>query len=260
MSDDNTANQTLEDGAQDTATQTAEDSAQQAATQTDQDGADRESEGLKQAAVAEKKKRQELEAQLLAIQTENAVLKQQATQVVAPSQTAQPESTYARAVKELGLQDETWLTTEQQAKVFARKEQLDQQNQQQFMRMTVDTQFMASHPDYGDVVGRMNPVTGAFIPSEELQRILMTKPYLSVVAQSGAQAAYELVVQERQLAELKRLQSTLSEQDTRQNIDALTAPMSPAAASGGDLTGMGLNTAEEVARMEARVKAGEFDK
>jgi len=257
--EDQTANQQLEDGAQDAATQTAEDSAQQTANQTDQDGADRESEGLKQAAVAEKKKRQELENRLLAIQSENAVLRQQAMQSV--RQTAQlPENSYQQALRELGLQDESYLTVEQQAQVFNRKDQLDLHRNRQMLQSQNDMQFIMSHPDYNSVVGPVNPMTGQRVPSEELSRILMEKPYLSASVYGSAQAAYDVVMQERQLAELKKLQSSAQEQENRRNAEARMSPMSPTETGGAGDESVGLRTFDQVAAMEARVKAGEFDR
>ncbi len=252
------ANQTPEDGAQETANQTAEDSAQQTATES-QDGADKESEGLKAAAVAEKKKRQEAEAQLQAAQQTVQTVQQQNMLLQQSQQPQQPKTTYEQAVMEAGLQDESYLNQEQQAQIFARKDQLDNQKFQQQQAMAQNNQFAITHDDYAEAVGTTDPMTGAFIPSQELNELLTKKPYLRQVANSSAQAAYELVVQERTLNEYSQQQTVANEQNVRQKVDAQTQPMSPAASGGGGTSGKSFSNAQEVRDMEARIAAGEFD-
>lgn len=257
--EENTANQKLEDGAQDTANQTAGDSAQQqaddasvTANQTDQDGADKEQEGLKAGIVAEKKKRQEVEAQLQAAQAQNmAYLQAQQSQ-----QTQAPETTYQQALRESGLEGDQWATQEQQAQIFARKDQLDAQKFQQQQADAQNAQFVATHTDYGDVVGQS--IGGQFVPSQELRELLAKKPYLYNVANASGQAAYDLVMQERKLAEFAETKVVTTERDNRQKADAQTAPMSSSGGSGGISDSTDYATAKQVQEMEARLARGEF--
>jgi hypothetical protein len=262
--EENAANQNSEDGVQDTATQTAEDSAQQqaddasaTANQNNQDGADKEQEGLKAAAVAEKKKRQEAEAQLQAAQNQNALLQQQ---MVARQQPNQPESTYAQALREAGLQDEPFITEDQRISVYERKEQLDMQRFQQQQQYAQNAQFVATHPDYAEVAGVDNPVTGQFIPSTELQTILTKKPWLFQAANASAQARYEIVINERALAAYEKTKTVMNEREVRQKADATTSPMSPSATGGGGAAANQFNSAEDVRAMEARIARGEFER
>lgn len=257
MATEDTADKTLEDGAQDTATQKAEDSAQQQAddasalsvdTSQDDAGKDvKEVEGLKAGIVDERKKRQAAETQLQTAQAQNLAYQQQTIQ-------KQPESTYEQAVRELGLKDESFLMPEQQAQIFARKDQLDAQKQQQQYAQNQNAQFAATHADCGEVVG--STIAGVFVPSQELQALLAKKPYLLAIANSSVQAAYDLVMQERNLAEYAKAQTVTTERDNRQKADARTSPMS-ARGAGGQAEGQ-FQTAEQVTAMEARLAAGEF--
>lgn len=261
--EENAANQTPEDGVQDTATQTAEDSARQqaddasaTANQTDRDGADKEQEGLKAAAVAEKKKRQEAEARLQAAQ--NALLQQQ--MAMRTAQPSQPESTYAQALREAGLQDEPYITEEQRIAVYERKEQLDRQMFAQQQQYAQNTQFIAEHPDFAEVAGMDNPATGQFIPSAELQTILTKKPWLFQAANTSAQARYEIVMNERALAEYEKTKTVMTEREIRQKADATTSPMSASTTGGGGTAANQFSTAEDVRAMEARIARGEFER
>ena len=260
--EENAANQNLEDGAQDTATQTAEDSAQQqvddasASVDKGQDDAGREQEGLKAGIVAEREKRQAVEAQLQVAQAQNIAYQQQAQQQVTAAQVKPPETTYQQALREASLEGETYITQEQQAQVFARKDQLDAQINQDRQVANQNAQFAATHEDYSEVVGQ--GINGVFVPSQELNALLAKKPYLRNVANSSAQAAYDLVMQERQLVEYTKSQVVDTERDNRQKADAQTGPMSASGGSGGVSESSQFNTVAQVQEMEARIAKGEF--
>lgn len=177
-------------------------------------------------------------------------------------QTQQPVSIYEQALIDCGLKGQEYLSQEEQIKVNTRMEQLGvvrtQQNQQAF----ADQNFAQSHSDFVTAVGQLNQVTGQFMASVELQKILMEKPHLRASC-STAQGAYAIVMQERKLAELSKKTETLEQQQTQQNVDANLAPMSGVAAGGGAVsrtTGQitEKSSAKDVAAMEQRVKAGEF--
>ena len=263
MSKEDAANQTSEDGAQNAANQTAEDSAQQQAddasvsVETNQDDAGKEAEGLKAAAVAERQKRQEAEAQLQAVQAQNLAYQQQMaqSQAQAQAQPKQPETTYSIAVRELGLSNVVYPSQDELSQVFARKDQLDAQNVRQQQVLNQNAQFTATHPDYGEVVG--STVGGVFVASQEVNALLLKKPWLRDVANSSAQAVYDLVMQERQLAEYTKNQTVANERDNRQKADAITAPMSARGGAGG-VSDSQFTSAEDVQKMEARLAAGEF--
>lgn len=179
-----------------------------------------------------------------------------------PVQVQQPTTTYEQALRDCGLFGQEYLSQEEQIKVNARMEQLGtirtQQNQQAF----ADQQFAQSHSDFGKAVGQLNTVTGQFMASAELQKILMEKPYLRASC-STAQGAYNIVMQERKVAELSKKTETLKQHQTQQDVDANLAPMSSSAAGGGAVnrTKGQINeksSAKEVEVMQERVRAGEF--
>lgn len=207
-------------------------------------------------ANAEKEKRQATESQSQLLQDQMSIM--QANQV----QPQQPSSTYEQAIKDLGI-DPDYMTETERIKVFAHKEQLDQVKNQQVASQFANQQFIRSHPDYFDVVGK--PVGNQYQVSAELQKILTEKPHLTAAAYASSQGAYQIVMEERKLAELKKKNEALTEHQTQQDIDNKTAPMSGAAAGGGGTVASGdvlpaNATIEQVREMERRVAAGEFDK
>lgn len=181
----------------------------------------------------------------------------------APVQVQQPVSTYEQALNDCGLKGQEYLSQEEQIKVNARMEQLGTMRTQQQQQSIIDQQFAQSHPDFGKAVGQLNSVTGQFMASAELQKILMEKPYLQASC-STARGAYEIVMQERKLAELSQKNTSLEQHQTQQNVDANLAPMSSVAAGGGAVsrTKGQINensTADDVRAMQQRVRAGEFE-
>lgn len=203
----------------------------------------------------EAKKTAEQETQLLRDQM--ALVQAQQTQ---RSEQAGPVTTYEQAIKELGLESNDYLTEPERIQVFKRKEQLDFQRYQQQATVQANRSFITTHPDYGEVVGRPNPMTGTTMPSAEIVEILQRKPHLTAAALSSAEAAYQIVMDERTLKELTKKTKAFDEQQTQQQIDAKTSPMSASAAGGGTGAHFPLKTRADVAEIERRLAAGEFDK
>lgn len=208
-------------------------------------------------ANAEKEKRQTAEQEAQLARDQMALL--QANQQVQTQQVQQPTSTYERALQDCGFRDEVYLSQEQQIKVNARKDQLDATNLQQQQSAIANQQFVQSHSDYGAAVGQNNMVTGQFMVSAELQKILMEKPHLrgSCLTSEGA---YKVVMEQRELA---KLTTTSQQQQTQQQIDTKLSPMSPAAAGGGavDRTVGQItenSTAEDIRKVQEQVRAGKF--
>lgn len=178
-------------------------------------------------------------------------------------QAQQPVSTYEQALRDCGLHGQEYLTQEEQIKVNARQEQLGALRMQNQQQAIANQQFAQSHSDFGTAVGQLNTVTGQFMYSAEIQKILMEKPHLQASCLT-AQGAYAIVMQERKLAELSKKAAAMEEHQVQQNVDANLSPMSPAAAGGGavDKTKGQItesSTADEVRAMQQRVRAGEFD-
>lgn len=203
-----------------------------------------------------------------AAEAQNQLLRDQMSVMQANPPQQQPQQpqheigTYERAKRELGLQNEDYLTEEQRNQVLAHKDKLDQARNAQYVTQLTNQQFIDSHPDYGDAVGRPN-VAGQFQVSAELQKIINEKPHLAPSC-STSRGAYEIVMQERKLTEITEKMRALTEHQTEQQVENKTAPMSSAAAGGGgavlaDRDMAALDTPEKVAAMERRVQAGEFD-
>jgi hypothetical protein len=246
------ADQPLEDSAQETATQTAEDSAQQTATQTDQDGAGQEADGLKAGIVAERNKRQEIEAQLEQERQARLLAEQQALYIRQQMQTP----------VEQPADDE-----------YVQYGQLKQQQAMLAQQLQYQT-FMSQHPDSAEVIGQ-GIGTGMFQPSEHLQKTLQANPQLfalqTEVARGNPQAlmvAYQfahnqkmLTEQQAKIAELQAAQASINEHEAA--IAARTGVTSPLSVGGGGGTSLNAqlpdpNTPEGEDYFE-RMKAGEFD-
>jgi len=112
--------------------------------------------------VNEAKKKAEEEAATLRAQLQLLSQQQQVPQ--------QSKSLYDQTVERLGLQDETYLNKDQQGQVFNAMFEVISASQ-------TETQFMASHPDYPQVVGSYNQA-GQFVPAPPLLRALEKDPTL----------------------------------------------------------------------------------
>lgn len=101
------------------------------------------------------------------------------------------ESMFLSVAKQLGYNDD-FLTTEQQAHVMDTI--LTQQMQQQQATIK-QQQFLAQHPDFEKVVGKMNPVTGQFDFAPPLMRQIQKNPSLVQTLQNhpeGGMIAYSI--------------------------------------------------------------------
>lgn len=205
------------------------------------------------------------EAKLLAEQQaqqtrDQLALMQQANQ--APAQVQKPVSTYEQALIDCGVAGEEFLTEEQRIKVNSRQEQLSSVRTQQNQQVFANQQFAQSHSDFGTAVGQVNPSTGQFMYSAELQAILTKKPHLQGSCYT-AQDAYKIVMEQRELEKLSKESAAMQEHQQQQRIDANLSPMSSAAAGGGAVNReqgqiTESSTADDILALERRVKAGEF--
>ena len=142
---------------------------------------------------------------------EKAALLEQYIQLVQANQSQQPpaqpaapvQSSYERALNELGLQSEEYLSTSQQVKVLNKAREYDEvanQARQQQMNAFVSQQtFITQHPDYYDVVGTVNPITRQFVMAEPLNNVIKKNPQLAIAIQSSPyamQLAYQLASQD----------------------------------------------------------------
>jgi hypothetical protein len=174
------------------------------------------------------------------------------------AQPTAPTNTMEQAMSELGLTaDDLW--GENLLKLQARKDQLDTAQRQQAQAVMSSQQFLMSHPDANQVVGSVNLATGQILnPSAELLAILAKKPYLAGAC--TPEGAYDIVMQERKIAEFEKTQQVANEQITRQKVENAIAPLGGSAAGGGS-TGAGSNTGlmtrEQIAEINRRLDLGE---
>lgn len=178
------------------------------------------------------------------------------------AQVEKPVSNYEQALRDCGVAGEDYLTEEQRIKVNARQEQINAVKTQQDNQVFANQQFAQSHSDFGTAVGQANPVTGQFMYSAELQKILTEKPHLQGSCYT-AQGAYKVVMEQRKLAKLSEEAAAMKEHQQQQGVDANLSPMSSAAAGGGAVSRnksqiTETSTADDVRAIEQRVKAGEF--
>lgn len=231
--------------------------------QEEQEDPGKQLEAFKTKALDEVKKRQQLEA-------EKALLQQQLEQakVVSanPQQQQRPKSLRESVIEQLGLKDETWLTTTQQIQVDNIIDSMrDQQIRQQ--------QFISQNQDFNDVVGKVNPLTNQFEPSEHLKDAITQNPNLSgldrIVAQNPAYAVYAYTVA-KQAKTIRELQTTKDKSDDemaaiqkQQELNNKLSPISSASTGGGSAG----NAEQRIASMKiderdalfSRVLSGEFD-
>lgn len=202
----------------------------------------------------------EAEAQTQLVRDQMAL--QSANQVQTQVQTqTRAKSTYEQAIADCGITEVEYMTEPDRIRIMARKDELDSVKVQQQANVMTNQTFINDHSDYGEVVGRYNQ-TGVFVPSAELTKILQEKPYLTAAAYASSRGAYNVVVKERELQEIIKKNKVFEQHQAGLNADNKLAPLAGSAAGGAgthdDMSG--LKTADDVAAMEARVAAGEFDK
>lgn len=161
----------------------------------------------------------------MAIMTANQTVQQP---TVAPTQ---PLTVYDQARNDLGLGEEEYMTEAQRGQVIQRTIEIQNAAVNQQRQAQVNQQFIQSHPDYGEVVGRQ--MGNNFQLSPELLKIITDKPHLANAAYSNSQSAYQVVMDERKLAELEKNAATNQEHLQRQGIDNKTDPLGGSAAGGG---------------------------
>ena len=131
-------------------------------------------------------------------------------------------------------------------------------------------EFEANHPDYGEVVGSLNPTTGQFQYSEHLTQALTKNPAMGQLLQSqtnplqAMQLAYQLANSEKPAA--AKTPATPTAKDLAQNAlntaTAQTAAM-PGSAVGGsgeinsDAAVEKMST-DEFAALDAKVMSGQL--
>ncbi|MHC4344724.1 MAG: hypothetical protein ACYSUP_08575 [Planctomycetota bacterium] len=133
-------------------------------------------------ANAAKKAAEDAAAQL---QAQLTVLQQQQV----PQRQAQPATIYDQTVERLGLKDEVYLSSEQQGQIFNAMFEVIQASQG-------EAAFLASHPDYAQVVGTAD-ITGKFVPAPPLARAIAKDPTLAQKlssSPSGKEFAYMIAV------------------------------------------------------------------
>lgn len=203
------------------------------------------------------RKTAEEQAQLLQNQMALITANQQVNQ---PAQPQQPVSTYDQAKADLGLAGVEYLDEAQRGQIFTRVNEINQLQNQQNAAAFANQQFESSHPDFGSVVGLRNPVTGVIQPTAEILKILTEKPYLTAAAYASSQGAYQIVMQQRQITQLRQQNAIQEEHLQQQGIDTKLAPVSAAAAAGGAVSASpAAVTVEQQQEMEQRVASGEFN-
>ena len=146
------------------------------------------------------------------------------------AQQQQPGSTFEQAMQQLGLTDDD-LFGENVRKVNVLVGQLNAANSQVQNTVQANMQFANTKPDFSQVVGSVNPMTGA-IPmlSKEAAEILQKKPHL---ANASYQAVYEEIIRDREFTQFQAIAAAEKEHLVRQGVDADTLPLGGSAAGGG---------------------------
>jgi len=199
------------------------------------------------------------EEDLMTAQRQLELATMQRMQPVQPQQ--QPKSSYEQAMADLGVTaDDCYGETH--VKVMNRKEQLDRVQTQQQNAVLSNQQFMSAHTDVSQVVGSVNPATGQImVMSPELGAILARKPYLAGACNVSLQATYNIVIQERRLAELEQNDAVSRQHQARQEVENATLPLGGSAAGGGGgdvVDNQKLLTQEEVDEIDRKRAAGEY--
>lgn len=209
-------------------------------------------------ANTEAEARKAAEEQAAYAQRQLELMQQQA--VVQANAPQQPLSPMEQALVDCGLTADELYVGENYVKVINRKDQILNANQQQQQIVNANQQFIAQHPDVSQVVGSVNPMTGQIMTcSPELMAILAKKQYLAGAC-TTVQATYDIVLQERKLAEFEKAQASNQEHQNRQEVDSNTLPMGGSAAGGGgtgDPNNQSLMTREQVLAIREKMANGE---
>ncbi len=176
-------------------------------------------------------------------------------------QTAQPVgTTYEQAMLNLSLTADDMYDGNNNVKVNIEKARLDGIVNQQQQVFTANQQFMASHSDFSQVVGSVNPMTGQVISlTPETLALVQRKPYLQ---SASYQAVYDEILQDRKLKDFEQKANVNQEHQNRQNADTATLPLGGSAAGGGGSEqnhSTTLLTREQVRENLRKIAAGDFD-
>ncbi|KKN77226.1 hypothetical protein LCGC14_0362040 [marine sediment metagenome] len=208
---------------------------------------------------ANKRAKDAEEAQMTAERSLELYQANVAGQQTATQQQAQPTGTvYEQAMAQLGLTEDD-LYGGNIVKVNNLVAQMNTAISQQQTTFNANQQFVNSHSDFSQVVGSVNPATGAVItPSVEVAALLQTNPYL---ANASYQVIYNEVIKARKFAEFEKTVAANKEHLDRQNIDTASDPMGGSAAgggAGGDVQSQRMMTREESLKIRAQLANGEL--
>jgi len=161
---------------------------------------------------------------------------------------------YVQTLKRLGLENEPYLTTEQNGQVF----------NQMLNMVSVQTQreaFIAAHPDFGEVVGSIN-ASGNFVPAAPMRRVFEKYPQAARAILNGPnapQAIYELVTMDmKTLNPIEAEKQAASVAKDAINAANRQASISEAATGGGTLDKAAMikgMSDEEFAEYKAKITA-----
>lgn len=198
--------------------------------------------GLRQAADAERKKRQELESQLAQTQ---GFLSQVAAQMRTQPQ-AQPqqpaEEDYLGEFTDNDLLDPARFRQGVNKAIRRVREQVVTESNQTVQQL----RFQTEYPDFDQLVGSSDPMTGAFRPSELLQEAYAENPRLqrelnTASGQERARIAYIAAIYQKQLRAMReaakaapaaQVDRAAQMRHADNTVAAVTQPMSPSAVSG----------------------------
>ena len=183
-----------------------------------------EVEGLKAAAQAERVKRQEAEAVVEDLKTQQAIINAQ------PPQTQQSQkSMYSALAERLGI-DPEYPSPEDNGRIMEAMMQINNVQMQ-------NQSFFSSHPDYSQVVGTALP-NGSFNIAPPLQRVIKDNPALqSQIAGLTPAVLYQLAVTDKQyqkdLADKGKSKDITDSEKAEAAIKAAAAKASISNAGGG---------------------------
>jgi len=197
--------------------------------------------GLRQAAEAERKKRQDIESQLY--QTQGLLAQVSAQTRLAQPPAPQPaEEDYLSDLSDSDLLDPGRVRQGINRAVRRVREQAVSEANQTVQQL----RFQMEYPDFNTLVGARDPITGAFRPSEVLQEAFLEDPdlqrELSVASDADkARIAYRAAKYQKRLRDARAAGQRQTVQQTAQAAQfqhaantaaAVTQPMSPSAVSG----------------------------
>lgn len=196
--------------------------------------------GLKAAAEAERKKRQELETQLY--QTQGLLSRVAVEMKTQPVQ--KPDDDYLADLSDNDLLDPARVRQGVNKAIKRVREEVVTEANQTVQQL----RFNMDYPDFSALVGTRDPYTGAFRPSEIFQEALSEDPDLQreltgVSEADQARIAYRAAKYQKRLREARtgqQQQTTVQQQQAQaaqlrhaaNTAAAVTQPMSPSAVSG----------------------------